>query len=40
MKQPGTNRVKEKNTRICKLKTTSRFFQEAFDINFGINSTQ
>ena len=31
---------KEKNTRIRKFKSTSRFFQHAFDINSGIHSTQ
>ena len=30
----------EKNTRIRKFKSTSRFFQYAFDINSGIHSTQ
>ena len=31
---------KEKNTRIRKFKSTSWFFQRAFDINSGIHSTQ
>ena len=31
---------REKNTRICKFKSTSRFFQNIFDINSGIRSTQ
>ena len=31
---------KGKNTRICKFKSTNRFFQHAFDINSGIPSTQ
>ena len=31
---------KENNTRICKFKSTSQFFQHAFDINSGIHSTQ
>ena len=31
---------KEKNTRIRKFKSTSQFFQHAFDINSGIHSPQ
>ena len=31
---------KENNTRICKFKSTSQFFQHAFDINSGIHSPQ
>ena len=38
--QQAKSCFKEKNTRICKFKSTSQFFQHAFDSNSGIHSTQ